>query len=520
MSSPDIYTLAQLAKLKIHFIGLGGAGMSGIARIMLAKGFTVSGSDKTDSPVLTSLKALGAKVFVGHIKENLADAQLVIISAAITENNPELVAAKQGGIPVVARANALAWLMSESTSVAVAGTHGKTTTTAMLTVALQSAGADPSFAIGGTINNAGTNAHSGSGSIFVAEADESDGSFLAYKPSGAIITNVELDHVDHFADEEAVFAVFEQFVDSIKPGGFLVACGDDSGVKHLLSQIKRSDLKILLYGEDSNNDFRIDRINLAPTTSSAALTITGRKIGELNLAVAGKHNLLNAVAAFAAGSAYLLGWSSFLSVSSVSIQGSEANLIINNKLIQSGVQPQVGSKLARVDIRAIKQSLTELDWIEDADISRNWFSKQIKINVIERVAIARSISTQNTLINFDSYGSIFTPTSATQIAMQNKLPQVTTQSSTKADLSSVAKLLNQIPADLNYLVTELESISVSKSGSIIMNTRINANLVRISWGRAQEVGQKSTVLKALLKLPENQQIKQVDLSQPSSPIIS
>lgn len=303
MSSPDIYTLAQLAKLKIHFIGLGGAGMSGIARIMLAKGFTVSGSDKTDSPVLTSLKALGAKVFVGHIKENLADAQLVIISAAITENNPELVAAKQGGIPVVARANALAWLMSESTSVAVAGTHGKTTTTAMLTVALQSAGADPSFAIGGTINNAGTNAHSGSGPIFVAEADESDGSFLAYKPSGAIITNVELDHVDHFADEEAVFAVFEQFVDSIKPGGFLVACGDDSGVKHLLSQIKRSDLEILLYGEDSNNDFRIDRINLAPTTSSAALTITGRKIGELNLAVAGKHNLLNAVAAFAAGSA-------------------------------------------------------------------------------------------------------------------------------------------------------------------------------------------------------------------------
>jgi UDP-N-acetylmuramate--alanine ligase len=303
MSSPEIYTLAQLAKLKIHFIGLGGAGMSGIARIMLAKGFAVSGSDKNDSSVLTSLKALGAKVFVGHIKENLADAQLVIISAAITENNPELVAAKQGGIPVVARANALAWLMSESTSVAVAGTHGKTTTTAMLTVALQSAGADPSFAIGGTINNAGTNAHSGSGSIFVAEADESDGSFLAYKPSGAIITNVELDHVDHFADAEAVFAVFEQFVDSIKPGGFLVACGDDSGVKHLLSQIKRSDLKILLYGEDSNNDFRLDRINLAPTTSSAALTITGRKIGELNLAVAGKHNLLNAVAAFAAGSA-------------------------------------------------------------------------------------------------------------------------------------------------------------------------------------------------------------------------
>jgi UDP-N-acetylmuramate--alanine ligase len=168
---------------------------------------------------------------------------------------------------------------------------------------LQSAGVDPSFAIGGTINTAGTNAHSGSGSIFVAEADESDGSFLAYKPSGAIITNVELDHVDHFADEAAVFAVFEQFISSIKTDGFLVACGDDAGVKQLLTQVKRSDLRIFLYGESSSNDFRIDRIKLDPTTSSAVISITGRKIGELNLAVVGKHNLLNALAAFAAATA-------------------------------------------------------------------------------------------------------------------------------------------------------------------------------------------------------------------------
>jgi UDP-N-acetylmuramate--alanine ligase len=193
--------------------------------------------------------------------------------------------------------------MSESTSVAVAGTHGKTTTTAMLTVALQSAGLDPSFAIGGTINTAGINAHSGSGSIFVAEADESDGSFLAYKPTGAIITNVELDHVDHFADEEAVFAVFEDFISSIKDGGFLVACGDDSGVKTLLSRIKRSDLKVYLYGKGSSNDFRIDQINLAPNSSRATITVTGRKVGELNLSVVGEHNLLNALAAFAAATA-------------------------------------------------------------------------------------------------------------------------------------------------------------------------------------------------------------------------
>jgi len=303
MKSELNYKLSELAQLKIHFIGIGGAGMSGIARIMLAKGFSISGSDKSDSSTLTALKALGAKIYICHTAENLADAQLVIVSSAITENNPELTEAKSRGIPIAARAVALAWLMSESTSVAVAGTHGKTTTTAMLTVALQSAGLDPSFAIGGTINTAGINAHSGSGSIFVAEADESDGSFLAYKPTGAIITNVELDHVDHFADEEAVYAVFEDFISSIKDDGFLVACGDDPGVKTLLSRITRSDLKIYLYGKGSSNDFRIDQINLAPKSSRAIISVTGRKVGELNLTVVGEHNLLNALAAFAAATA-------------------------------------------------------------------------------------------------------------------------------------------------------------------------------------------------------------------------
>jgi UDP-N-acetylmuramate--alanine ligase len=277
--------------------------MSGIARIMLAKGFSISGSDKSESAMLTSLKALGAEIFIGHASQNLGDAQMVIISSAINESNAELLAAKAKGLPIIARATALAWLMSESTSVAIAGTHGKTTTTAMLTVALQSAGLDPSFAIGGTINTAGTNAHSGTGTIFVAEADESDGSFLAYKPTGAIITNIELDHVDHFPNEDAVFAVFEQFVSSIKQGGFLVACGDDAGVNNLLKRIKRTDLQIYLYGKGTSNDFRIDKIHLAPKGSSSVVSSTGRKVGELNLAVAGEHNLLNGLAAFAAASA-------------------------------------------------------------------------------------------------------------------------------------------------------------------------------------------------------------------------
>jgi UDP-N-acetylmuramate--alanine ligase len=293
--------LDQAANPRVHFIGIGGAGMSGIARIMLAKGFSVSGSDKNDSSVLKSLKALGAEIHIGHSADNLKDCQLVIVSSAILENNPELVAAKKRGIQVTARAQALAWLMSGLTSVAVAGTHGKTTTTAMLTVALQSAGLDPSFAIGGTINTAGTNAHNGSGSVFIAEADESDGSFLAYKPNGAIITNVELDHVDHFADEEEVFKIFEQFIDSIKKDGFLVACGDDPGVLKLLSRVERRDLKVLLYGEGGNNDYKIERIHLAPTSSFATLSNVGRKVGELALAVVGKHNLLNALAAFATG---------------------------------------------------------------------------------------------------------------------------------------------------------------------------------------------------------------------------
>ena len=277
--------------------------MSGLARIALSDGISVSGSDAKDSSVLTALTALGAKVSATHEAANVEGADVVIYSTAISATNPEMAYAVERSIPILTRAQALALLMKGSRSIAVAGTHGKTTTSSMMTVALQACGVDPSFAIGGTINTAGTNAHSGSGSIFVAEADESDGSFLAYKPTGAIITNIELDHVDHFANEDEVFAVFEQFVDSIKPNGFLIACGDDDGVHNLLKRIKRKDLKIHLYGKGDKNDFRIDKIHLAPTTSTASISSTGRKIGELNLAVAGEHNVLNALAAFAAASA-------------------------------------------------------------------------------------------------------------------------------------------------------------------------------------------------------------------------
>jgi UDP-N-acetylmuramate--alanine ligase len=297
-----LITLELLRQKKVHFIGIGGAGMSGIAKIMLSQGIQVSGSDVKASTVTENLHTMGAQIFIGHRAENVDEADLVVLSTAIAANNPERIAAQERGIPLIARAQALALLMQGKESVAVAGTHGKTTTTSMLTVALQSAGMDPSFAIGGMINASGVNAYSGSGSIFVAEADESDGSFLAYKPLGAIITNIELDHVDHFATLESIYAVFTDFVASIASGGFLVACGDDQGVLALLARIDRSDITIITYGE-GENDWQITRLGLEAERSSARVLHNGKVVGELELLVPGKHNALNALAALAASSA-------------------------------------------------------------------------------------------------------------------------------------------------------------------------------------------------------------------------
>jgi UDP-N-acetylmuramate--alanine ligase len=289
--------LAELAEKRIHFIGLGGAGMSGIARIMLAKGINISGSDAKDSSVLSGLKTLGAQVFIGHAASNIGDADILVVSSAIDQSNPEIIAANDKGLVILTRAQALALLMSESKSVAVAGTHGKTTTTSMLTVALQQAGLDPSFAIGGMINRGGTNAHWGSGEIFIAEADESDGSFLAYKPFGAIITNIELDHVDNFPDIESVNKIFVDFVNSIQSGGFLVAGIDSPGVAHLLSQIERRDIEVITYGQSA--DYSISHVSLQPTVSHARITKLGKVLGEISLTIPGNHNVENATAALA-----------------------------------------------------------------------------------------------------------------------------------------------------------------------------------------------------------------------------
>lgn len=288
---------------KAHFVGIGGSGMSGIARIMAAKGVAVSGSDIHDSSSLSGLRTLGITTFVGHSAAHISDATMVIRSSAIPDSNVEIKEARSRGIQILERAAALAELLADKKSVAIAGTHGKTTTTSMLTVALQHCGFDPSFAIGATVRNSGTNAHHGAGDTFIVEADESDGSFIAYKPFGAVITNIELDHVDNFKSIDEIDALFHRFVETIQPQGFLVLCIDDPGVQRLLGSLSntvKQSLNIMTYGCDSMADVKLDRIFVAAKSATARVTLKGRVLGDMELAISGRHNLLNAAAALAA----------------------------------------------------------------------------------------------------------------------------------------------------------------------------------------------------------------------------
>lgn len=292
-------SLKDLADKRVHFIGVGGAGMSGLARIMASEGIHVSGSDIKESSVLTALQTIGVEIKLGHAPANVDGADFVVYSSAIDQDNSELAAARAQQIPQLTRAEALAILMSESKSVAVAGTHGKTTTTSMLTVAIQSCGEDPSFAIGGILKASGSNAHRGTGEFFIAEADESDGSFVEYHPFGAIVTNIEHDHVDFFKTPESVILAFEEFASTISPEGFLVYCADDKGARALGENVTRC--KTISYGVDSSADLHVDQIELIPAGSRARVLWRGRSIGHLELQTPGHHNLLNAAAALAAG---------------------------------------------------------------------------------------------------------------------------------------------------------------------------------------------------------------------------
>jgi UDP-N-acetylmuramate--alanine ligase len=289
-----------------HFIGIGGAGMSGIAKILAQRGAKVAGSDAKESETAEALRTLGATVHIGHTAEHLADdASCVVVSSAIRADNPELARAAELSVPVVHRSDALASLMGGTRAIAVAGTHGKTTTTSMLAVALTELGLDPSYAIGGDLAGPGTNARHGAGEIFVAEADESDRSFQKYDPEVAIVLNVELDHHANYASMDEIYESFETFVGKILPGGTLVIAADQPGAATLAARLRaaspgRSAPRIVTYGESEGADVKIHKVTPRGLTSEVTVVLDGRFL-TFAVSVPGRHYAHNAVAALAAG---------------------------------------------------------------------------------------------------------------------------------------------------------------------------------------------------------------------------
>ncbi|KUI29673.1 UDP-N-acetylmuramate--alanine ligase [Mycobacterium sp. IS-1742] len=293
---------------RVHMVGIGGAGMSGIARILLDRGALVSGSDAKESRAVVALRARGAAIRIGHDASSLdllpgGPTAVVTTHAAIPKTNPELVEARRRAVPVVLRPVVLAKLMAGHTTLMVTGTHGKTTTTSMLIVALQHCGFDPSFAVGGDLGEAGTNAHHGSGECFVAEADESDGSLLEYTPDVAVVTNIEADHLDFFGSPEAYTAVFDAFVERLTPGGALLACVDDPGSAALAERTAALGVRVLRYGSAGRGDLAGALVGWEQQGTGAVAHIQLAAEGApraMRLSVPGRHMALNALGALLA----------------------------------------------------------------------------------------------------------------------------------------------------------------------------------------------------------------------------
>jgi UDP-N-acetylmuramate--alanine ligase len=293
---------------RVHMVGIGGAGMSGIARILLDRGGQVSGSDAKESRGVVALRARGAAIRIGHDESSLdllpgGPTAVVTTHAAIPKTNPELVEARRRGIPVILRPVVLAKLMAGHKTLMVTGTAGKTTTTSMLIVALQHSGFDPSFAVGGDLGEAGTNAHHGSGGYFVAEADESDGSLVQYEPDIAVVTNIEADHLDFFGTEQAYVDVFDAFMERIKPGGALVVCVDDPGAAALAERTAALGIRVLRYGSGDQPDLAGALLDWQQQGTNAVATVQLAEESSprtMRLAVPGRHMALNALAALLA----------------------------------------------------------------------------------------------------------------------------------------------------------------------------------------------------------------------------
>lgn len=288
--------LADLGR--VHIMGIAGAGMSALARILVARGVPVSGCEARDSTTVAALRAVGATVHIGHSADHLDDADTFVYTTAINPKHPEFVAARKRGKPVLRRAAALAAALEDRTCIAVTGTHGKTTTTSLLTVAVQAEGLDPSFAIGGNLYESGLNAHLGTGELAIVEGDESDGSFLLLHPAMALITNIEADHLENHGDLEGIFRAFEQFVDRIDHNGMLLACADDPGARRIADYARASGRRVRTYGVSEDADIRVSDIAEHPdgvefTTDGPGLSRLRVRVG----ALVGRHMALNAAAA-------------------------------------------------------------------------------------------------------------------------------------------------------------------------------------------------------------------------------
>lgn len=278
----------------VHFVGIGGSGMSGIARILLGMGHKVTGSDLRDTSNVAALRALGAEVLIGHDAKNLGNPDTVVVTSALWPTNPEYLLAKERGIPVIHRSQALAYLTSKRDVIAVAGAHGKTTSTGMIITALLELGEDPSFVNGGVIASLGASSASGSGSLFVIEADESDGSFLHYDTSVALITNVDADHLDHYGSEEAFEAEFARFAQGAKE--FVVISSDDPGAVRVTKLIK--DHRVLTFGLAGDSTVRLFDLDASGPRVSFGLEYQGQQY-RAKLNIPGEHNAINAAGAFA-----------------------------------------------------------------------------------------------------------------------------------------------------------------------------------------------------------------------------
>lgn len=323
-ATDQIPPLASLGR--VHIMGIAGSGMSALARILLERGVPVSGCEARDSITLAGLRALGAQISIGHSTEHVDACDSFVYTTAINPKHEEFAYARASGKPVLRRAAALAASLEGKATIAISGTHGKTSTTSLLTVAAQACGADPSFAIGANLYETGKNAHLGTGELAIVEADESDGSFLLTRPFAAVITNVEADHLENHGDLEGIFRAFGQFIDRVAPGGFVIACADDPGARRIAEYAASRQLEVITYGHDQAADVVLSAVE--PLASGVRFTVTAapgselaQQVGTVRVqvgALIGEHMALNATAALIAAAklgldvpAVLAAWDRF-----------------------------------------------------------------------------------------------------------------------------------------------------------------------------------------------------------------